>query len=84
MTRPSGNIIKIKRMMMMRSRSMIMRITNREDVYRADDHEDKREDVYIAEYLSVILVRICTVTKGAPPHSLTLTMMPRTLTINML
>ena len=44
-----------------------MRITNREDVYRADDHEYKREDVYIAEYLSVILVRICTVTKGAPP-----------------
>ena len=61
-----------------------MRTTNREDVYRADDHEYKREDVYIAEYLSVILVRICTVTKGAPPPSLTLTMMPRTLTINML
>ena len=46
---------------------MIMRTTNRADVYRADDHEYKREDVYIAEYLSVILVRICTVTKGAPP-----------------
>ena len=60
-----------------------MRITNREDVYRADDHEYKREDVYIAEYLSVILVRNCTVTREPPP-SLTLTMMPRTLTINML
>ena len=48
---------------------MIMRITNREDVYRADDHEYKREDVYIAEYLSVILVKICTVTREPPPHS---------------
>ena len=43
-----------------------MRITNREDVFRADDHEYKREDVYIAEYLSVILVRICTVTREPP------------------
>ena len=44
-----------------------MRTTNKEDVYRADDHEYKREDVYIAEYLSVILVRICTVTREPPP-----------------